>query len=131
MPRRYIQYWSHYPLERDRATSQEYLLPAGTISGHSNRLAAEIKSGTTAREIVERDALKAREGRQLIDPEGAAAVERQHVGAGPAGQTVPGIERIRRPVRRVVASSAGDRVRSRRQGKNRQGVTSNHQRKAP
>jgi hypothetical protein len=68
-------------LERDGATSQVYLLRAGPISGHYNRLAAQIKSGTTAREIVERDAFKTREGRQLIDPEGAAAIERQRIGA--------------------------------------------------
>src|SRR4051794_31033784 len=64
------------PLECDRATSQVHLLRAGPISGHCNRLAAQIKVGITARKIIERDALKPREGSQLIDPERAAAIER-------------------------------------------------------
>src|SRR5262249_34268315 len=44
-------------LERDRATSQVHLLSAGSISGHFNRLAAQIKRGSIGvREIVEREA---------------------------------------------------------------------------
>src|SRR3954454_13817393 len=80
-------------MERDRATSQVYLLWAGPVSGHFNRLAAQIKKRITAR--VERDAFEFREGRKLIDGEGAAANKRHHIGASPAGKTVSRSERRR------------------------------------
>src|SRR4051812_13947017 len=82
-------------------------------SGHGDRLATKIKNGTAVGKIVERDVLEAGEDCELIDVKGAAAIERQDVGATPAGQAIAGIQRRRRPVHRVIATSAVDRVGTR------------------
>ena len=80
-----------------------------------NRLAAEREVRRIVCGVIEPDALKPGEGRELVDAEGAAADQRQNIRPRAARQAVTRVQRRRRRVHRIIFRTTHNGIRTHRQ----------------
>jgi hypothetical protein len=103
-------------VDRRRTAAQVDSVGAAAHFGDRDGLVAEIDGGIARRIVVERDAGKAGEERQLVDVKGAGAVQRQDVVAAAAGQLIARIQCRGSRIDGVVAARPDNRIIACRKG---------------